>query len=78
MKHEPNLATNYKKVVNILPEIITTSAFIFVLSLPITIPYFLESQTQPKISVEPIITIPNPNEPQISLNKSVIKIPQSK
>ena len=83
--NKSNLVNNCKKVVNILnnkfPKIIEIAVFSvvgFIVSLPITIPYFLESQVQPKISLEPVITIQNPNEPHISLNKSVIKIPQSK
>ena len=55
MKNKPGLVNNCKEVVRFLfdksPEILMCSTFVAIFSAPITIPYALESQAQPKISV---------------------------
>lgn len=57
------------------------SVGVFIVSSPSIILYFLESQIQLNISLEPIITIQNPNEPRIRLDillSKLYKINQNK
>lgn len=80
MNNKPNLnkwEKSAKLLVDKTAEIVLFSIFAIIGSSPITIPYFLESQVKPNVSVnEPVITIQDPKNPQVSIHKSVIPIPK--